>query len=201
MGKPKFDAAGLDDDDKDYFPADESVGNLPEKRRKNGRVELSPSVESLFKAIQKGNLADVQAYTQKEGFDPNVKYFHGDTPLIVAARSCHLAIVNEILTWKGVNKRAQNEWGDNALIAVTVVAAGEGKSANSKYEDVIDQLLKDPEINIHARNTSNETAASIAYRYRRPKLASRIDPSTYGSCNDAGSAPCRKGQRPSTHSL
>lgn len=92
---------------------------------------LSALEKALFEAIRKEHDSIVELLLATDGINPNLRGFHGDTPLSLAVEVGNERVVKLLLAADGINPNSQDSDGRTALSC----AAGEG------HETIIKLLL------------------------------------------------------------
>ncbi|EQC26326.1 TKL protein kinase, variant [Saprolegnia diclina VS20] len=179
-----------------------SVNQVVQQRYKYRRQKIAPGATPLFLASLGGHAAVVRALLRLWP-NVNAADASGDTALSVATRAGHTAIVSLLLdagaTLSGVGGDCASVLDAPAKELLHAVAAGDaartrllvdnGASPNIKDQngdtllhlavrsgkhDVLEMLLRAPDVDLNPRNKDNETPLVLAIKLRHRRIPQQI---------------------------
>lgn len=129
------------------------------------KAELLPYQAKLIRAVETGNLDQIDRILAIPGLDPNFVTQKGDTALTKAATRGRFAVVERLLKVPGININHANNSGNTALM----LAAGFSQKAN-----IVSLLMQQPGIQTELKNHFGSTALALACKTDAPIVITQM---------------------------
>ena len=115
-------------------------------------LRFRPPPQSMFDAIQTGNLSRVQQLLAAPEFDVNQADDDGDTAVILASKEGHTAIVQLLLAVEGIDVNQADKDGWTALM----------QASKFGHTAIVQLLLANPGMDVNKANNDGDTALMLA---------------------------------------